>query len=77
MNSVCSILCVLLVLAVCLHLQLVPRGLCSDFDEAVGQFTAAVPPLASFIHLHAGIDATDLPTYAGCIQEMNTPNEAH
>ena len=42
--------------------QLVPRGLCKDFDEAVEQFTTAVPPLASFIHLHAGIDATDLPT---------------
>eukprot|EP01036_Dinobryon_divergens_P022163 gene22163-30400_t len=42
--------------------KLVPRGLCTDFDEAMGQFTVAVPPLASFIHLHAGIDATDLPT---------------
>ena len=51
---------------------MVPRGLSAEFDEALVQFTTAVPPLASFIHLHAGIDATDLPTYESdhnmCVQ---------
>ena len=42
--------------------KLVPLGASDAFDTALQQYATAVPPLASFIHLHAGIDATDLPT---------------
>lgn len=43
--------------------KLVPVGVSATFDEALEAYATSVPPLASFIHLHAGIDATDLPTY--------------
>jgi phytoene dehydrogenase-like protein len=43
--------------------KLVPIGVSAIFDEALEAYATSVPPLASFIHLHAGIDATDLPTY--------------
>lgn len=41
---------------------LVPTGKHSTFDTHMKSMMEATPNLASFIHLHAGIDATDLPS---------------
>lgn len=44
--------------------KLVPRGASPGFDAQMDKSTAATPLLASFIHLHAGIDASGLPKEA-------------
>ena len=41
--------------------KLVPRGKHAAFDEWMDGQVSDTPKLASFIHLHAGLDATDLP----------------
>ena len=41
--------------------ELVPRGKHAKFDEAFDALMRDTPTLPSFIHLHAGIDATGLP----------------
>lgn len=42
--------------------KLVPRGKHEKFDAKMDELMDATPSLASFIHLHAGIDAADLPS---------------
>lgn len=42
--------------------KLVPSGACTAFDGMMDTMLQSTPKLASFIHLHAGIDATGLPT---------------
>lgn len=42
--------------------KLVPRGKHAEFDTVMDAMLVKTPKLASFIHLHAGIDATGLPT---------------
>lgn len=42
--------------------NLVPAGKHKTFDEQMDVLLDTTPNLASFVHLHAGIDATDLPT---------------
>lgn len=42
--------------------KLVPRGAHDKLDQYLDRLNAEVPLLKSFIHLHAGIDATDLPS---------------
>jgi len=42
--------------------KLIPRGKHAEIDTYLDNLNADVPLLESFIHLHAGIDATGLPT---------------
>ena len=42
--------------------KLVAEGACSSFDDSMASMLRTTPKLASFIHLHAGIDASGLPT---------------
>jgi phytoene dehydrogenase-like protein len=42
--------------------KIVPSGASKDFDDAMMVMTKSTPKLASFIHLHVGIDAAGLPT---------------
>mmetsp|Transcript_22557 Transcript_22557/g.29531 ORF Transcript_22557/g.29531 Transcript_22557/m.29531 type:complete len:591 (+) Transcript_22557:147-1919(+) len=42
--------------------RLIPRGKHKGFDEMMDKSNAETPLLASFIHLHAGIDASGLPS---------------
>ena len=44
--------------------KLVRRGQCAPFDQAIDHMLSSTPRLASFIHLHAGIDAAGLPAKA-------------
>lgn len=44
--------------------KLIPVGKNIDFDQYMASMMKETPKLASFIHLHAGIDATGLPTEA-------------
>mmetsp|Transcript_22047 Transcript_22047/g.37200 ORF Transcript_22047/g.37200 Transcript_22047/m.37200 type:complete len:599 (-) Transcript_22047:14-1810(-) len=44
--------------------KIVPKGQCAPFDDMMAEMLQTTPKLASFIHLHAGIDATGLPTEA-------------
>lgn len=62
--------------------KLVPTGRNEKFDKFLHSLTDKTPKLNSFIHLHAGIDATGLPTEASAdfpaqwavVKDWNAPN---
>ncbi|KAJ1410256.1 hypothetical protein B484DRAFT_455907 [Ochromonadaceae sp. CCMP2298] len=61
--------------------KLVPTGACEAFDTYMDGMLVGTPKLASFIHLHAGIDAEglpkvaseDFPTQWAAIKDWNMP----
>lgn len=61
--------------------QMVPEGVNTKFDTLMTSMTKSTPKLASFIHLHAGIDATglsptptkDFPTQWAYVKDWNVP----
>lgn len=61
--------------------KLIPIGICPSFDKDMENRLVNIPKLASFIHLHAGIDATglpphpteDFPTQWAVVNDWNVP----